>query len=200
MIKYPNGQKYQPSATKERKSHKDKAELSISASNRGMNLEEDINLSNEYYIDKGIALITKRPTPINIVKVDYSKGARITDAYFEKQSTTDYNGVYKGRYLDFEAKNTKSKTSFPLSNIEQHQIIHLKRVIEQGGIAFFIIQFQSLKEIYLLDASFVIDFWENGDRKSIPYEVFKKEGILLQQGYNPRIYYIDAVESKYFKK
>ena len=200
MIKYPNGQKYQPSATKERKSHKDKAELSISASNRGMNLEEDINLSNEYYIEKGIALITKRPTPINIVKVDYSKGARITDAYFEKQSTTDYNGVYRGRYLDFEAKNTKSKTSFPLSNIEKHQIIHLKRVIEQGGIAFFIIQFQTLNEIYLLDASFVIDFWENGGRKSIPYEVFKKEGILLQQGYNPRIYYIDAVESKYFKK
>ena len=200
MIKYPNGQKYQPSAAKERKSHKDKAELSISASNRGMNLEEDINLSNEYYSEKGIALITKRPTPINIVKVDYSKGARITDAYFEKQSTTDYNGVYKGRYLDFEAKNTKSKTSFPLSNIEKHQIIHLKRVIEQGGIAFFIIQFQSLNETYLLDASFVIDFWENGDRKSIPYEVFKKEGILLQQGYNPRIYYIDAVESKYFKK
>ena len=200
MIKYPNGQKYQPSSSKQRKTHKDKVELSISASNRGMNLEEDINLSNEYYSEKGIALITKRPTPINVVKVDYTKGAKITDAYFEKQSTTDYNGVYKGRYIDFEAKNTKSKTSFPLSNIEKHQIIHLRRVIEQGGIAFFIIQFQLLNEIYLLDASFVIDFWENGDRKSIPYEVFKKEGILLQQGYNPRIYYIDAVESKYFKK
>ena len=200
MIKYPNGQKYQPSSTKQRQSHKDKVELSLSASNRGMNLEEDINLSNEYYSDNGIALITKRPTPINIVKVDYTKGARITDAYFEKQSTTDYNGVYKGRYLDFEAKNTKSKTSFPLSNIEKHQITHLKRVIEQGGIAFFIIQFQTLNEIFLIDASFVIDFWENGDRKSIPYEVFKKEGILLRQGYNPRIYYIDAVESKYFKK
>ena len=200
MIKYPNGQKYQPSSSKQMKTHKDKVELSISASNRGMNLEEDINLSNEYYSEKGIALVTKRPTPINVVKVDYSKGAKITDAYFEKQSTTDYNGVYKGRYLDFEAKNTKSKTSFPLSNIEKHQITHLKRVIEQGGIAFFIIQFQSLNEIYLLDASFVIDFWENGDRKSIPYEVFKKEGLLLQQGYNPRIYSIDAVESKYFKK
>ena len=200
MIKYPNGQKYQPSSSKKRTSKKDKQELSISASNRGMNLEEDINLSNEWYVANEIALITKRPTPINIVKVDYTKGARITDAYFEKQSTTDYNGVYKGKYLDFEAKNTKSKTSFPLSNIEKHQIIHLKRVIQHGGIAFFIIQFQTKNEVYLLDASFVIDFWENGDRKSIPYEVFKKEGILIKQGYNPRLYYIDAVESKYFKK
>ena len=200
MIKYPNGQKYQPAAKKARTAHKSKEDISISASNRGMNLEEDINLSNEYYRDRDIALITKRPTPINVVKVDYTKGARITDAYFEKQSTTDYNGVYKGKYIDFEAKNTKSKTSFPLNNIEQHQIDHLKRVISHGGIAFFIIQFQMLNEVYLLDAKFVIDFWENGDRKSIPYEVFKKEGVTLKQGYNPRINYIDAVEAKYFKK
>lgn len=199
MIKYPNGQKFEPISQK-RTVRKSKEDISISASNRGMNLEEDINLSNDWYKDQQIALITKRPTPINVVKVDYSKGARITDAYFEKQSTTDYNGVYKGKYLDFEAKNTKSKTSFPLSNIEKHQIEHLKNVILHGGIAFFIIQFQALNEVYLLDASFVIHFWEKGERKSIPYEVFKKDGILIKQGYNPRLYYIDAVESKYFKK
>ena len=165
-----------------------------------MNLEEDINLSNEWYRDQDIAVITKRPTPINIVKVDYSRGARITDAYFEKQSTTDYNGVYKGRYIDFEAKNTQSKTSFPLSNIERHQIEHLKRVIRHGGIAFFIIQFQARQEVYLLDASFVIEFYEKGERKSIPYDVFEKDGILIKQGYSPRLYYIDAIEQKYFKK
>ena len=136
---------------------------------------------------------------MNIVKVDYSKGARIVDAYFEKQSTTDYNGVYKGRYLDFEAKNTKSKTSFPLANIASHQMEHLKNVLKHNGIAFFIVEFQTLKEAYLLDASFVIHFYENGERKSIPYEVFKKEGILIKQGYAPRLNYIDAVEEKYFK-
>ena len=200
MIKYPNGTKYQPALEKKRVSKKSKEDLSISASNRGMDLESDINLSNEWYRDQDIAVITKRPTPINIVKVDYSRGARITDAYFEKQSTTDYNGVYKGRYIDFEAKNTKSKTSFPLSNIEQHQIDHLKRVIKHGGIAFFIIQFQSRQEVYLLDAKFVIEFWEKGERKSIPYEIFLQDGILIKQGYSPRLYYIDAIEQKYFKK
>ena len=200
MIKYPNGQSYTPKEKIERKQRKTKEDLSISASNRGMNLENDINLSNEWYTQNDIAAVTKRPTPINVVKVDYSHGAKIVDAYFEKQSTTDYNGVYKGKYLDFEAKNTKNKTSFPLNNIEQHQIDHLKRVIKHGGIAFFIIQFQLLNEVYLLDASFVIDFWENGDRKSIPYEVFKKEGLLIKQSYSPRLCYIDAVEEKYFKK
>ena len=197
MIKYPNGQYYSPK--KSRTSKKDKVELSKSASNRGMDLENDINLSNEYYRNKGLALIHKRPTPINIVKVDYSKGAKIVDAYFEKQSTTDYNGVYQGRYIDFEAKNTKSKTSFPLSNIEKHQIEHLKMVLSQNGIAFFIIQFQLYNEVYLLDASYVIDFYEHGERKSIPYEVIKANGVLIKQGFAPRLNYLDAIIEKYFK-
>ena len=198
MIRYPNGQTYKPRNKKERGHKKDKVELSESASNRGMDLENDINLSNEYYRNKHIALITKRPTPINIVKVDYTKGARITDAYFEKQSTTDYNGVYKGRYIDFEAKNTKSRTSFPLSNIEKHQIEHLKMVLEQGGIAFFVIQFQSLNQVFLLDAKYVIEFYEHGERKSIPYAIFKEKAIEIKQGFAPRLEYIDAVEKLYF--
>ena len=196
-MRYPNGKKYV--ANKEEVSNKKEHHTLLSAANRGMSLEEDINLSNEYYRDNQIALIHKRPTPINIVKVDYSKGARITDAYFEKQSTTDYNGVYKGKYIDFEAKNTKSNSAFPLSNISEHQIVHLKNVLYHGGIAFFIISFQMKDEIYLLDASFVIDFYEHGTRKSIPYEVFKKEGILIRQDYSPHLHYIEAVDALYFK-
>ena len=195
-MKYPNGKKYV--AKQEIQAEKEHRSL-LSAANRGMSLEEDINLSNEYYRDMGIALINKRPTPINIVKVDYSKGARITDAYFEKQSTTDYNGVYKGKYIDFEAKNTKSETSFPLSNIGEHQIVHLKNVIKHGGIAFFIICFQIKNEVYLLDASFAIEFYEKGGRKSIPYSVFKEKGVLIKQDYTPRLHYIDAIETIYFR-
>lgn len=197
MIKYPTGQKYEPTVQQNKK--KSKKDISFSSANRGMDLEYDINLSNEFYKSKNIALITKRPTPINVVKVDYSKGAKIIDAYFEKQSTTDYNGVYRGKYIDFEAKNTKNKTSFPLSNITKHQIEHLKNVLLHGGIAFFIIEFQTQKEIYLLDAQYVIDFYERGERKSIPYETFKKDGILIEQNFRPRIDYIKAVDKKYFK-
>ena len=194
-MKYPNGKKYITNQEEKKVEHRSL----LSAANRGMSLEEDINISNEYYRDAGIALIHKRPTPINIVKVDYSRGARITDAYFEKQSTTDYNGVYKGEYIDFEAKNTKSETSFPLNNISEHQIIHLKNVIKHGGIAFFIICFQLKNEVYLLDASFVIEFYEKGGRKSIPYSIFKEKGVLIKQDYAPRLHYIDAVETLYFK-
>ena len=197
-MRYSNGKTYQKKENIEQNKTSAHRTL-LSAANRGMSLEEDINLSNDYYRDAGIALINKRPTPINIVKADYSRGARITDAYFEKQSTTDYNGVYKGKYIDFEAKNTKSETSFPLSNISEHQIVHLRNVIKHGGIAFFIICFQLKNEVYLLDASFVIEFYEKGGRKSIPYNIFKEKGVLIKQDYTPRLHYIDAVETLYFK-
>ena len=198
MFNYPNGKKFNNlnKLIKEDKSINLKA--SRTAANRGMNLEESINLSNDFYIENNIALITKRPTPINVVKVDYSKGCKIVDAYFEKQSTTDYNGLYKTKYVDFEAKVTKSKTSFPLANIYKHQIQHLKRVLLLGGIAFFIIQFDFYDEVYVLDANYIIDFYENGDRKSIPYPVVKEKGILVKQGFIPRLAYLDAVDKLYF--
>ena len=196
MIKYPNGQEYKKSEVSKRK--KSNTEISISSANRGMDFEKNINLSNDYYREHDICVITKRPTPINVVKVDYSKGAKITHAYFEEQSTTDYNGVYKSRYIDFEAKNTKNKTSFPLNNITKHQIEHLKRIIRHDGIAFFIIQFESLGKVYILDASFVIHFYEKEERKSIPLSCFLESGIEVEQSFNPRLKYIDAIEKLYF--
>lgn len=200
MIKYNNGKSYSP---KEIKKKEDKKTVSLkrhlSSANRGMDLEEDINASNEYYKEKGLCLITKRPTPINIVKVDYSKGAIITNAYFEKQSTTDYNGVYQGHYIDFEAKQTRSKSSFPLANIPPQQIDHLKRVIAQKGIAFFIIEFVALGKIFLLDASYVIEFYEHGERKSIPYSKFLEVAHEIKRGFAPRLDYLPIVEKIYCK-
>ena len=195
MIKYSNGQTYSKKVRKI--SEFSVKSPSFSHGNRGMNLEEDINLSNDFYRQHGLCLITKRPTPINVVKVDYSKGAIITNAYFEKQSTTDYNGVYKGRYIDFEAKSTLKTTSFPLANISKHQIEHLKQVLKHNGIAFFIIEFAKLQQVFLLDASYVINFYENADRKSIPYCDVALNGYEIKKGFSPRLNYLDIIEKIY---
>ena len=195
MIKYSNGQNFNKISSKSKKSPRKLG--TFSHGNRGMNLEEDINLSNDFYRANGLCLITKRPTPINVVKVDYSKGAIITNAYFEKQSTTDYNGVYKGRYIDFEAKSTLKITSFPRANISKPQIEHLKQVLKHGGIAFFIIEFAKLNQVYLLDASYVIDFYENGERKSIPYKDVQTHGFEIKKGFAPRLNYLDVIDKIY---
>lgn len=168
----------------------------INTKNRGMNLENDINSTNQYYLDNKIACIYKKPTPIQIVKVDYPRRslAVITEAYFRTPSTTDYNGVYKGYYLDFDCKETNSLTSFPLRNIHKHQIDHLINVNEQKGIGFLIVSFNRYQEYYLLPFNILKRYLDNNGRKSIPYKVFKEECYKIKESYNPRLDYLKEVD------
>lgn len=168
---------------------------------RGMSLEEDINKSNQYYLAQDIAVIYKKPTPIRIVKVDYPKrqAAKIVEAYFQTPSTTDYNGLYKGKYIDFEAKESKSDR-FPFGNFHEHQIKHLENVIKHNGIAFVIIAFTHRNEVYLIDASYIIDAYNHWERKSIPYEYLKDHGHLIKQGYHPRLDYLKIVDQMYINR
>lgn len=194
-INYPKGTSHPVAIIK--KKEKTKRNLKVQAGNRGLDFEDAINQTNEYYKEKGLCLVTKRPTPIKIVKVDYSKGAKITEAFFETQSTTDYNGVYKGKYLDFEAKSTRSKTSFPLANIPSQQIEHLKNVIFHKGIAFFLINLHCFNKTYLIDASIVIDYYENRQRASIPFKDLEEKGYLVKESYRPRLDYLSILDEHF---
>ena len=101
----------------------------INYKNRGMDLENLINDACKYYLEHDLAVIYKKPTPIGIVDVDYKNGATINKAYFKEPSTLDYNGIWQGKYVEFDAKECKSKTSFPLNNIHLHQINHIKKIM-----------------------------------------------------------------------
>lgn len=194
VLKYPDGRPFQQSTPLSRSKR-----TSVQYGNRGMSLEQEINETNKYYRVNGIAVIHKKPIPIQIVNVDYPKrsAAVIREAYFKQPSTTDYNGVYQGHYLDFEAKETRNKTAFPLSNFHAHQVDHLKACVAQNGICFTIVRFTVLDELYLMPAATLFRYWDQQTsatgRKSIPREIIAAEGISLQYGLNPRIPYLDAV-------
>ena len=179
-MKYPNGSK---------KTYK----VYNTYANRGMDLESIINDTNLYLLENDIAIIYKKPTPIGVVKVSYENNKQIiTKAYFKEASTLDYNGVYKGKYIEFDAKSTESKTSFPLSNIHKHQIEHIKNVINHSGIAFLIIEMNGL--YYLLDGIKLIDFINKKKRKSIPYQYFKDNAYLLEYNFNKGLNYIKYID------
>ena len=161
--------------------------------NRGMGLENDINISNKYYIDNDIALIYKKPTPIRITKTNYSN-MRVTDGFFEMQSTLDYNGIYKGYYIEFDAKETKSTTSYSLNNIHKHQLEYIKRVIHHKGIVFLIVRFTLLNKDYILKGEDLINYIENNDRKSIPLSYFEENCYKVETKYAPRLDYIKIVD------
>ncbi|MBP5684584.1 MAG: recombination protein U [Bacilli bacterium] len=165
----------------------------IDYKNRGMKLEDDLNNTNNYYIDKGIAYIYKKPTPIKLVKVDY-KVAKITEAYFDSPSTTDYNGIYKGYYIDFEAKETNNSKGFPLINIHSHQIKHIRNIDKEKGICFLIVRFNKLNETYLLMSKDFINFIDNNDKKVIPITYFREKGYLIKDKFIPRVDYLEIIK------
>ena len=178
----------------------------INKANLGMDLEGIINDSNEYYLNNDIAVIHKKPTPVQIVKVDYPMRSKavITEAYYKTPSTTDYNGIYKGKYIDFEAKENNNKTAFPLANIHPHQIEHLKRIVKHGGIGFLIIAWNKFNEYYLVPLPLVLEYWDKAmqedGRKSIPYEALKNGAYPIKEGYLPRLNYLSVVDEVYFKE
>ena len=180
-MNYPNGIK------------KNSTKKDINYKNRGMSLEEDLNITNEYYRNIDKAYIYKKPTPIKLVKVDYRHN-KVTEGYFDTPSTTDYNGIYDGKYIDFEAKETTNKTAFPLGNIHKHQIKHLENIKRHGGIAFLIIRFSKLGKTFLLLDEDLEYFLNNYDKKSIPLSYIEEKGHLIKTKYTPRVYYLEVLE------
>ena len=184
-MNYPNGIK------------KEKTNHYTDYRNRGMSLENDLNATNEYYRNMDRAYIYKKPTPIKIVNVDYHsrKLATIREAYFAEPSTTDYNGIYKGKYIDFEAKETRCMTSFSLDNIHPHQITHLKNIHNNNGVAFLIVRFTNLDLTFLLMAEDFLNFIEQNERKSIPLSYFKEKGHLIKNKIQPRVDFLEIIDA-----
>lgn len=196
MVNYPHN----PIRQKVTPLQKQQKHRQVDFANRGMSFEAAINATNAYYLAKGIAVIHKKPTPIQIVKVDYPRRSRakIVEAYFKQASTTDYSGIYKGHYIDFEAKETRQKTAMPMKNFHAHQIKHMAAVLKQKGICFVLLHFATLKETYYLPAKALIDFYQiDRGNKSMPLDYIRKNGFEVKLGAFPQVPYLDIIEQKF---
>ena len=170
----------------------------VSYAKRGMDLESLINEANKYYLDNDIAVIYKKPTPVEIKKVSYKGKTEYIEGVLREKSTLDYTGVYKGYYLDFDAKSSKSKTSFPLANIHKHQLLHIDRVLKHKGISFLIIEMND--RFFILDGNVLIKFVNKKNKKSIPFEFIQKEGLEIKLKFSPTLDYITVLDTLISKK
>ena len=149
---------------------------------RGSTLEDLINRTNEKYLENGLALIQKIPTPITPIKIDKEK-RHITLAYFEQKSTVDYIGVVQGIPICFDAKECATDT-FSLQNIHEHQVDFMGNFEAQQGIAFFLIYYTTKDVFYYLPYEMLKFFWDrakNGGRKSFRYDELNPDYILPQK-------------------
>lgn len=161
---------------------------------RGSTLEEFINHTNERYLEMGLALIQKIPTPITPVKID-QQNRHITLAYFDKASTVDYIGAVQGIPVCFDAKECRADT-FPLQNVHEHQMQFMENFEKQGGIAFLLIYYSSREELYYMRYRQIKRFWDRssgGGRKSIRFEELEPGWFMeFKNGYF--IPYLDAIQ------
>lgn len=154
---------------------------------RGSTLEELINRTNEKYLEGGLALIQKIPTPITPINID-KENRHITLAYFDQKSTVDYIGAVQGIPVCFDAKECAVDT-FSLQNIHEHQIEFMINFEKQKGIAFFIIYYSHKDLFYYLTLEQLLRFWKRakeGGRKSFRFDeldptfkIPKKHGIFV---------------------
>ena len=147
-------------------------------------LEKKANTVNMQYRKVKKALMLKVPVPILMT----AKGL------IAQQSTVDYTGLIQGgKFVAFDAKETQTKTSFPLANIHQHQLIYLEYVRELGGISFFMIHFKSVypTKVFITPISLVQKYWDGTERKSIPIGDFKEDWLTEVDSY------IEKVEEMY---
>ena len=146
---------------------------------RGSTLEDLINRTNEKYLENGLALIQKIPTPITPISID-KESRHITLAYFEQKSTVDYIGVVQGIPVCFDATEC-AVDRLALPHIHEHQVASMKQLEEQEGVAFFLIYFSHRDEFYYLPFEIFYLFWKRateGGRKSFLYEELNPEYIL----------------------
>lgn len=161
---------------------------------RGSVLEDMINRTNELYLEKGLALIQKIPTPITPIKID-KDSRHITLAYFDQKSTVDYIGCVQGIPVCFDAKECNTDT-FSMQNLHEHQVFFMQNFEKQGGISFLLIYYTHKNEILYLTSKDMFRFWkrmEEGGRKSFRYDEIdtdyllpKKPGVLVP--------YLDALQ------
>lgn len=154
---------------------------------RGSTLEDMINRTNEQYLEGGLAIIQKIPTPITPINIDKST-RHITLAYFDQKSTVDYIGAVQGIPVCFDAKEC-AKETFALQNIHEHQVAFMQQFEKQGGIAFFLIYYTAKDLFYYLPLEMLMFFWnrsKEGGRKSFRFDelnpeyiIPKKHGVLV---------------------
>lgn len=165
--------------------------------NRGKQLESLLNATNAQYRRNNWALVDKIPTPIKKIR-NYNGSTFI--AVWEAKSSVDFQGVYNGRSIVFEAKQTKETTRFDLDNIKDHQIRYLEQAEQQGAITFVIIDFYKLDEVYLVPADYVVQCYhkaQEGERKSIPIEAIREFGMRVRSGRGVVLDYLATLDKMY---
>ena len=147
----------------------------------GAKFEDRVQHKLDEYKKLGLCCMSKVPTEFKILRGAMGK---IVSAFPVSESKfVDFTGVIKNvGHCDIETKTSANKTSFPLSNIKETQFeyFHYMYYEMNQRHLYFLIEFREQNEVYLVKAIDVENFKNTNTRKSIPYQWFKDNTILIE--------------------
>lgn len=168
----------------------------LNMANKGKQFEEEVNRSNIYYKNSGLALVQKISTPWNVVRI----GNQIVSAFPQGKSTLDFRGTVSGGIsISFDCKESNEEKGLYLKNIEEHQIEYIKKALEVGEISFILCKMKQLDESFYIPGERVLEYWElwkkNKGRRGfnyIPHQDMEE----IEIGQGGYLDYIKNIESE----
>lgn len=146
--------------------------------NRGRALEEMVQMTLDGYRKRGIAVIHKIPTPWVVRR----KRGLITGAFPAKKSSVDFFGVWRGRAVAFDAKETSEKSRFPLKSVPDHQLTFLSDWERAGGMAGVLVWFRRARRIFWVPAKTLTRAREAGKKSLALGELASGAGTEIPEG------------------
>jgi len=154
--------------------------------NKGMFLEEILNLTNQKYLEEKRCFVTKIPTSLKVIK-----GQNQTKIAYQENFNCDYIGCYQGQYFEFEAKETDLR-AFSFYNLRKNQIAKLNLIVQNQGIGFVIIYFNYYDRYFLVNwLTFQHTNFKN--KKTIPLEWFIENSFELFIQHNLTLDYLPII-------
>ena len=150
-------------------------------SNRGKSLQDLLDSVCVQYRRAGIANIN--PVPVPYKRIGVARANQWVGVYAGK-STVDYVGITRsGHALAFDAKATELKTRVDLaeSHFPSHQREFLNWYDQAGHLAFLVVEFKALREIYRIPIRPVLHYLSEG-HASLPLTIVRTCGVQLGSG------------------
>ena len=189
-----------------------------SHAHRGKILESDLERTHGFYKKRGLADVSKIPDRWESIS-RYELEAKIKEGLHgskyawtgqgygltRKAADVDYVGIVKGgRLVKFDAKETAQK-SFPLANVEKHQVDTLYSASRVGAIAGLLISFYKEGRYFFVTAEYLSDVFYKAkhsasSKKSISIAVLEaNEGVTSFEvrEENNLINWYDALKNKF---
>lgn len=149
--------------------------VAVPHARRGRALEELVELVLSVYEGRGVAVVRRVPDPWKVVR----RPGKAAEAYPVRKGLVDYLGVWRGRAVAFDCKETAGR--FEFGKVPEHQLEFLSGWERCGGLAGFAVWFSRAEVLVWVPVGACLEVRASG-KKSLSLEECVAVGVRVPAG------------------